>query len=120
MIYGRGLKAKDANIKPEDWAKLQSMMRPKDLKRAILDRKMLGMGALQVTYKKNKPFKVTHFPMNTLRAEKADKNGEINQWYYSNNWEEVVENTKLKSFPAAVTSFPIAMPYESVALTFAF
>ena len=100
MIYGRGLKARDSNIKTEDWAKMQSMIRPKDLKRAILDRKMLGMGALQVTYKKNKPFKITHFPMDTLRAEKADKNGEINQWYYSSDWSVVEENDKLKSFPA--------------------
>lgn len=100
LIYGKGLDAKDKAKKPDQYAKMLSMVSPKVLKRVILDRKMLGMAALQVSYSKGKPSKITHFPMNTLRASKSNENGEIESWGYSSNWSEVKPNDKVKSIPA--------------------
>ena len=100
LVYGKGLGARDANLKPEVWAKLHSILRPAELKKTILDRKMLGMAALQVTYEGGKIKTITHFPMNTLRAEKADTNGVIKQWYYHRDWSEVQPNDKPKAIKA--------------------
>jgi hypothetical protein len=100
LVYGKGLGARDANLKPDVWAKLHAILRPAELKKAILDRKMLGMAALQVTYEGGKIKAITHFPMNTLRAEKADTNGVIKQWYYHRDWSDVKPNDKPKAIKA--------------------
>lgn len=101
LIYGQGLGAKDANLKPMQWAKLHSILKKKELKKVILDRKMLGMAAIQVTYEKGKIKSLTHFPMNTLRAEKANSKGEIVQWYYHRDWANIKPSDK----PMAIKAF---------------
>ncbi|HUV85450.1 MAG TPA: hypothetical protein VMV86_07060, partial [Methanosarcinales archaeon] len=67
MIYGKGLDALDSSRKPEQYASMKILLKPKELRRVISDRKKLGMGALQITYNKGKVASVTHFPMETLR-----------------------------------------------------
>lgn len=94
LIYGQGLGAKDANLKPMQWARLHSILKPRELKNVILDRKMLGMAAIQVTYEKGKIKSLTHFPMNNLRAEKANSKGEIVQWYYHRDWANIKSSDK--------------------------
>ena len=79
MIYGRGLEATDSEIKPEMYAKMKMLLKQKDLRRVVNDYKMLGQSAVQVVYNKRKTaiVKVLHFPMETLRAEKAKKGQSI-------------------------------------------
>ncbi|MCP4801413.1 MAG: hypothetical protein GY891_00995 [Bacteroidetes bacterium] len=89
QIYGKGISALDSNRRPEQYAQMLSLFSKDDLKRFITDRKMLGMSAFQVTYEKGLVKKVTHFPMNTLRAEKMNEEGRVEAWYYHPNWEEV-------------------------------
>ena len=57
-------------------------------KKTVHDYKLLGMAAVKVVYNKSKTqiIKVSHFPMETLRAEKCDKNGVIKGWYYHPCW----------------------------------
>ena len=87
MIYGKGLGATDANKNIEDWAKLQMMLKGEDLKRIVTDRVLLGMACAMVTQDKGKTI-ITHFPMDTLRAGKANAEGDIDTWYYHPNWSE--------------------------------
>ena len=101
LVYGRGIHAKDANRNVSQYAKFKSMLKAKDLKRIILDRKMLGMAAMQVTYKNGKPHKLTHFPMHTLRAAKASDNGKVESWGYHPTWEVDTKEedvTRIKSY----------------------
>jgi len=65
------------------------------LRKLAFDRKMLGQFALQVHYndKHDKILKAYHIPVNLLRSEKCNEDGEILGYYYSDNWEEV------KKFP---------------------
>jgi len=100
MIYGGGLDATDSNKKPEEWAKLNSIIRAKDLKRIIFDRKLLGMAAMQVIYKDKKIKSIKHFPMNTLRAEKANDEGEIKGYYWSNDWSSIKKGDEPDRLPA--------------------
>lgn len=92
MIFGKGISALDSNRKTEDYAQMLSIFKKEDLRRFIVDRKMLGMAAFQITYEKGKVKSATHFPMNTLRAEKLNKDGKIEAWYYHPNWDDIKPN----------------------------
>lgn len=100
LIYGDGLDAADSNKKPDEWASLNSLIKPRDLKKVIFDRKLLGMAAMKVSYEGGKVKSIKHWPMETLRAEKADDNGDINNYYWSNAWESVKNSDEPKSFKA--------------------
>jgi hypothetical protein len=100
MIYGKGLDATDSRRKPDQYAQMKSIVSKDCLKSAVMDRKMLGMAALQVTYDKGLVKKVTHFPMQTLRAEKCNENGEVEAWYYHPDWSKVRPNDQPKRIPA--------------------
>lgn len=89
QIYGRGIAAINADKKPEQYAQMMTIFKKSDLRKYIKDFKIFGMAALQITYKNEKVFSATHFPMETLRAEKCNDDGEIEAWYYSNDWQEV-------------------------------
>lgn len=100
MIYGKGISALDANRKPDEYAKMISMIKPQALKKLALERKLLGMGALQVGYNKGEVSFIDHFPMHTLRAEKCNDKGEIEAWYYHPDWANKKPNDELKRIPA--------------------
>ena len=97
MIYGKGIDALDSKRKTGEYATLKKLFKPKDLKRVISDRKKLGMGAFQVVYKGKKVDKVTHFPMETLRAGICNDKGEVDVWYYHPNWSEYRRSDTIKS-----------------------
>jgi hypothetical protein len=90
LIYGRGLSALDASKKPNEYAQMMSLFNKEDVRKIVLDRKLFGQFALQVHYneKHDKIVKVYHIPVNLLRAEKCDKDGNIIGYYYSDNWDD--------------------------------
>jgi hypothetical protein len=91
LIYGRGLSALDANKKPNEYAQMMALFNADCIRKIVLDRKMFGQFAMQVHYDKahKKILKAYHIPVNLLRAEKCNKDGEIEGYYYSDNWEDV-------------------------------
>lgn len=90
LIYGRGLSALDANKKPNEYAQMMALFHDDCIRKIVLDRKMFGQFAMQVHYDKahKKILKAYHIPVNLLRAEKCNKEGEIEAYYYSDNWED--------------------------------
>ena len=90
LIYGKGLSALDASKKPNDYAQMLSLFTANDLRRVIQDLYLLGQGAFQVHYDKGHKniIKVYHIPVQLLRPEKCDKDGNIVGYYYSDNWED--------------------------------
>ena len=54
LVYGRGLSALDASKKPNEWAQLMTILNGEDLKKCIVDRKMLGQCAIQIHYSKDR------------------------------------------------------------------
>jgi hypothetical protein len=100
MIYGKGISALDANKKPDEYAKMISIIKPNALKKVALERKLLGMAAMQVGYEKGEVKFVDHFPMHTLRAEKCNDKGEIEAWYYHPDWANKKPSDELKRIPA--------------------
>ena len=99
QIYGKGLDATDSAEKPDQYAQMKSLVKPHDLRNVCQDLKLLGEAAFQITYNGNKISAITHFPRETLRAEKMNDNGEVKNYFYSADWSKVNKNTKLKKFP---------------------
>jgi hypothetical protein len=91
LIYGRGLSALDASKKPNEYAQMMSLFHADCVRKLVVDRKMLGQCAIQVHYSKDRKriLKAYHMPVNLLRAEKCNKDGEVEGYYYSDNWQDV-------------------------------
>jgi hypothetical protein len=69
---------------------MKALLSDECLRKLFIDRKMLGQSAIQVHYneKHDKILKAFHIPVNLIRAEKCNENGEIEGYYYSDNWED--------------------------------
>ena len=95
LIYGRGLFALDANKKPNEYAQMMALFNQDCLRKLCFELKALGQCAIQVHYDKahKKILKAYHIPVQLLAPEKCNKEGEIEAYYYSDNWEDV------KKFP---------------------
>ena len=100
MIYGKGISALDANKKPNEYAQMVSLIKPDCLKKVALERKLLGMAAMQVVMEKKQVKSISHFPMHTLRAEKCNDKGEIENWYYYPDWANKKPSEQPKRIPA--------------------
>ena len=99
QIYGKGLDATDSNKKPEQYAQMKGLIKNDCLRKVCQDLKLLGEASFQVTYTGNKISAITHFPRETLRAEKMNDKGEVKNYYYAPDWAKVNRNSKLKKFP---------------------
>jgi hypothetical protein len=101
LIYGKGLSAIDASRKPNEYAQMMSMIAPDEMRKVVLDFEMLGQAAFQVHYSKDrsKILKVYHIPVQQLAPEKCNKDGQIEGYYYSDNWEDL-RNYAPKRIPA--------------------
>ena len=108
LIYGEGLCIDGLDKDSKEVKELYKMIPQKDLRRIVLDRKMLGQAAVQVIYKgrgdNRKIAKIKHFPIQTLRPEKMDSMGVVNNYYYHPNWTELKRTDKLKKIPSWGTS----------------
>ena len=91
LIYGRGLFAIDANRKPNEYAQMMALFNQDCLRKLCFELKALGQCAIQVHYSKDhkKIIKAYHIPIQLLAPEKCNKDGEIEAYYYSDNWEDV-------------------------------
>ena len=91
LVYGKGLSALDASKKPNEYAQMMALFNKDCVRKMVLDRKMLGQFAIQVHYndKHDKILKAYHMPINLLRAEKCNKDGEITGYYYSDDWTDI-------------------------------
>lgn len=101
LIYGKGLSAIDASRKPNEYAQMMSMIAPDEMRKVVLDFEMLGQASFQVHYSKDrsKILKVYHIPVQQLAPEKCNKDGQIEGYYYSDNWEDT-RNYAPKRIPA--------------------
>ena len=98
LIFGKGLDARDAGRKPNEYAQMKMLFSKDTTKKAVTDMYLLGQCALQVIYAKNKKtiVDVQHMPVHLLRPQKCNKEGIIENYYYSDNWD------KLRDFPATL------------------
>ena len=91
MIYGRGLDALNSSKKPEQYAQMISLFKTDMVRKVSHDLKLLGQCAMQVIYSKDRKTiaRVDHIAVENLRAEKCNDKGDIQAYYYSDNWSKV-------------------------------
>jgi len=106
MIYGRGLDATNSNQKPDEYAKMISLFNADCTRKLCYDLKLMGQCAMQVIYSKdrNTIAQIEHFPVETLRAEKCNDDGDIEAYYYFSDWSNYKPTSKAKRIPAFGTS----------------
>jgi len=101
LIYGKGIDATDSNKKPEDYARMRSLIHPDCLRKVTADLKMMGQCAFQVIYTKDRQVgQVEHMPIQTLRAEKMNDEGDIEAYYYAPDWTKVGPQHSPERIPA--------------------
>ena len=88
LIYGKGLDATDSNRKPDQYAKMKSLFSKDCMRKVTSDFKMMGQCAFQVIYSKDHQqiTEVYHMPVESLRAEKCNDEGDIEAYYYAKDW----------------------------------
>ena len=104
LIYGKGIDASDSNRRPEQYAQMKSLFQPKTMRRVCADFKMLGQAAFQVIYSKDRSriTEVHHIPIETLRAERCNEEGDVEAYYYAKDWKEV---GRKKETPMRIPAF---------------
>ena len=101
MIYGRGLYATDAAKKPDEYAMMVQLF-TEDLMRKISDDfYTLGQASFQVIYDTahTKVMEVAHMPIQNLRPEKMNDEGDIEAYYYCDDWANAKINDKHDRIP---------------------
>ena len=102
MIYGKGLDATDSNRKPDEYAQMKSLFSKDCVRKLAYDLKLMGGCAMQVVYSKDhsRIVQVEHFPVETLRAEKCNDDGDIEAYYYMSDWTKLKPSDKPMRIPA--------------------
>jgi len=106
MIFGKGLDATDSLLKPEDYAQAMLLLDDDTVERLCNDLKGMGQCAVQVVYSidRSRILECNHFPVETLRSGKCDEDGQVNFYYYSDDWNKINRSNLPTPIPAFETS----------------
>ena len=101
-IYGKGLNATDSNKKPDQYAQMVSLFKKDVVRKLCYDLKLMGQCAIQVIYSKDRSriAQVEHMPIETLRAEKCNEDGDIPAYYYFKDWANIKRSDNPLRIPA--------------------
>lgn len=101
-IYGKGLNATDSNKKPNEYAQMIALFKKDVVRKICYDLKLMGNAAIQVIYNKGrtKIVQLEHIPIETLRAEKCNEDGEIPAYYYFKDWANIKRSDVPLRIPA--------------------
>ena len=102
QIYGKGLNATDSSRKPNEYAQMISLFKKDVVRKLCYDLKLMGNCAIQVIYSKDrsKIVQVEHMPIETLRAEKCNEDGDVPAYYYFKDWANIKRNDVPLRIPA--------------------
>jgi len=101
-IYGKGLNATDSSRKPNEYAQMISLFKKNVVRKLCYDLKLMGQCAVQIIYSKDRKriAQIEHLPIETLRAEKANDDGEIPAYYYFKDWVNIKRSDEPLRIPA--------------------
>ena len=101
-IYGKGLNATNADRKPNEYAQMISLFKKDVVRKLCYDLKLMGQCAIQVIYSKDRKriAQVEHMPIETLRAEKCNEDGDIPAYYYFKDWKNIKRSDEPLRIPA--------------------
>ncbi len=101
-IYGKGLNATDSSSKPNEYAQMISLLKKDVVRKLCYDLKLMGQCAMQVIYSKDRKSiaQIEHMPIETLRAEKCNDDGDIPAYYYFKDWVNIKRSDDPLRIPA--------------------
>ena len=101
-IYGKGLNATDSSKKPNEYAQMVSLLKKDVVRKLCYDLKLMGQCAMQVIYSKDRKSiaQIEHMPIETLRAEKCNDDGDIPAYYYFKDWVNIKRSDDPLRIPA--------------------
>jgi hypothetical protein len=104
LTYGKGLDATDSARKPSEYAAMKGLFTKDCVKKLVADYVMMGQCAIQVVYSQdhNTIVRVEHIPIETLRAERCNDEGEVEGYYYAKSWSDVKSR---KETPIRIPAF---------------
>jgi hypothetical protein len=106
MIYGKGLDAIDKLIKPDDYAQAMLLFDDDTVERLCYDLKAMGQCAIQIVYSidRTRIVECNHWPIETLRSGKCNEDGDVEFYYYAEDWSKINQQNKPTPIPAFGTS----------------
>ena len=117
-IYGKGLASKDQSEKPNQYARLYSMLKKKDIKRIVTDYQIQGMAYMQIIRNRdNSISSITHVAVDKIAPEIANEDNVIEAYYYSNDFKNrQIEPQRIPAFGVNNRPQPIEIyavrPYQ--------
>ena len=102
-IYGKGLNATNSSSKPNEYAQMVSLFKKDVVRKLCYDLKLMGQCAVQIIYSKDRKTiaQLEHIPVETLRAERCNEDGDVPAYYYFKDW----ANIKKSDVPLRIPSF---------------
>ena len=102
LIYGDGLEVVKADRHLSGYLDLKKVFHPECLRNCAMDLKMLGQYAIQLVKSKDGKRYVSayHFPVQTLRPERCNEDGDIEGYYFCADWSKLKRGQKPKRFAA--------------------
>lgn len=91
-IYGGGIDADNKLMHPEQWARFNSLINKKigknDIQLMCMDLKLHGGFYISLTYSMDRKSiaSMDVIPYETMRSGHANEDGDVEYYYYSNNW----------------------------------
>jgi hypothetical protein len=102
MIFGKGIDATDKLLKPEEYAQAMLLFDDDTTERLCYDLKAMGQCAVQVVYSidKTRIVECNHFPVETLRSGKCNDDGDVEAYFYAEDWTKINRQKKPLEIPA--------------------
>ena len=117
LIYGKGLRTSSGALGAEGWGRLQTILRPRELRKMVRDFQVFGEFSFEIIESKGGDLhSLTHVPKEMLIPAIANEKNEIEKYWFSRNWQKYtdIDYTPI-SFPAfgaqKGNSMFVARPY---------
>ena len=117
LIYGKGLRTSSGALGAENWGRLQTILRPRELRKMVRDFQVFGEFSFEIIESKGGELhSLTHVPKEMLIPAIANEKNEIEKYWFSRNWQKYtdIDYTPI-SFPAfgaqKGNSMFVARPY---------
>ena len=117
LIYGKGLRTSSGSLGAEGWGRLQTILRPRELRKMVRDFQVFGEFSFEIIESKGGELhSLTHVPKEMLIPAIANEKNEIEKYWFSRNWQKYtdLDYTPI-SFPAfgaqKGNSMFVARPY---------
>jgi len=102
LIYGRGLDFTNGQAGVNDWAKLQTILRPKELRKIIADWQIFGEFSFQIIETKGGELSsIEHLAKPNIVPNIVNEDNEIDSFWFSRDWAKRFRTENIPvNFPA--------------------